>query len=109
MIVFVGVVVALGSVVAEVESKGLAKGLTSAVLPLSSCDDKYGNRGNNVLQKVPFFHKKVPEGGNLRGVFLMLIEQRIAAIRGTSGIGFAVESKGLPSSAWRVGQPGDAF
>ena len=23
--------------------------------------------------------------------------------------GFAVESKGLHSSAWRVGQPGDAF
>ena len=27
----------------------------------------------------------------------------------TSGIGFAVESKGLHSSAWPVGQPGDAF
>jgi hypothetical protein len=27
----------------------------------------------------------------------------------TSGIGFAVESEGLHSSAWRGGQPGDAF
>jgi hypothetical protein len=39
----------------------------------------------------------------------MLIERRIAVIGGTSGIGFAVESKGLHSLAWRVGQPGDAF
>ena len=44
-----------------------------------------------------------------RGVFFMLIEQRIAVIGGTSGIGFAVESKGLHSSTWRVGQAGDAF
>jgi hypothetical protein len=29
----------------------------------------------------------------------MLIEQRIAVIGGTGGIGFAVESKGLHSSA----------
>ena len=48
-------------------------------------------------------------GGNLRGVFFVLIEQRIAVIGGTSGIGFAVESKGLHSSAWRVGKAGDAF
>jgi hypothetical protein len=27
----------------------------------------------------------------------------------TNGIGFAVESEGLHSSAWRGGQPGDAF
>ena len=39
----------------------------------------------------------------------MLIEQRIAVIGGASGIGLAVESKGLHSSAWRVGQAGDAF
>ena len=39
----------------------------------------------------------------------MLIEQRIVVIGGTSGIGYAVESKGLHSTAWRVGQPGDAF
>jgi hypothetical protein len=45
----------------------------------------------------------------LSGVFFPLIEQSIAVIGGTSGIGFAVESKGLPSSAWRVGQPGEAF
>ena len=38
----------------------------------------------------------------------MLIEQRIAVIGGTSEIGFAVESKGLHSSARRVGQAGDA-
>ena len=36
-------------------------------------------------------------------------EQRIAVIGGTSGIGFTVESKGLHSSAWRVGQAGDAY
>lgn len=46
---------------------------------------------------------------NLRGVLFMLIEQRIVVIGGTSGIGFAVESEGLHSTAWRVGQPGDAF
>ena len=46
---------------------------------------------------------------NLRGVLFMLIEQRIVVIGGTSGIGFAVESKGLHSTAWRVGQPGDPF
>ena len=39
----------------------------------------------------------------------MLIEQRIAVIGGTSGIGFTVESKELHSSAWRVGQLGHAF
>jgi hypothetical protein len=35
--------------------------------------------------------------GALKGVFVMLIEQRIAVIAGTSGI------------AGRIGQPGDAF
>jgi hypothetical protein len=59
-------------------------------------------------KKNPSFIRKYPRG-NLRGVFFMLIERRIAVIGGTSGIGFAVESKGLHSSAWRVGQPGDAF
>jgi hypothetical protein len=39
----------------------------------------------------------------------LLIEQRIAVIGGTSGIGFAVESKELHWAAWPVGQPGDAF
>jgi hypothetical protein len=39
----------------------------------------------------------------LRGVFLMLIEQRIAVIGGASGIEFTVESKGLRSSVWREG------
>ena len=37
----------------------------------------------------------------LRGVFLMLMEQRIVVILGASGIEFTVESKGLHSSAWR--------
>jgi hypothetical protein len=52
------------------------------------------------------FIRKYPRGKSERS---FLIEQRIAVIGGTSGIGFAVESKGLHSSAWRVGQPGDVF
>jgi hypothetical protein len=60
------------------------------------------------IPKKPSFIRKYREG-NLRGVFFMLIEQRVAVIGGTSGIGFAVENKGLHSSASRVGQPGDAF
>jgi hypothetical protein len=45
-------------------------------------------------KKYRSFIRKYP-----REVFFMLIEQRIAVIGGTSGIGFAVESKGLHSSA----------
>jgi hypothetical protein len=40
MIVFGGVVAALARVVAEVNQKGLAKGLTSAVLPLSKAIER---------------------------------------------------------------------
>ena len=40
MIVFVGVVAALARVVAEVNQKGLAKGLTSVVLPLSKAIER---------------------------------------------------------------------
>jgi hypothetical protein len=53
--------------------------------------------------------EKVLDRRALSGVFFLLIVQRIVVIGGTSGIGFAVESKGLHSSAWRAGQPGDAF
>ena len=40
MIVFWGVVAALARVVAEVNQKGWAKGLTSAVLPLSKAIER---------------------------------------------------------------------
>jgi hypothetical protein len=64
---------------------------------------------NSAAFVIDFFEARHRCSQNLRGVFFMLIERRIAVIGGTSGIGFAVESKGLHSLAWRVGQPGDAF
>src|SRR5260370_41099593 len=81
-----------------------ASGPAQFLWRVSSSNDKYGIWDNNWIQKVRSFIRKYP-----REVFFMLIEQRIAVIGGTGGIGFAVEGKGLHSSARRVGRAGGAF